>query len=201
MSRITAVLATLLLAACVSRGGTPPAAAEPLDTEAYFRAGTLAGVAELPACAPLPVPRPEWERRDEGPFSLRLPRGYRKKNARGIDSFVGRYDAPGRNLIYDFGLYSSTLDEWRTDSREFYACRDSVGPHLVKFVTARAANGSYRAGATWRELARGELGSLHLTVSTESRSAAHQQEALAIFRSVQFRGLGNEARNEPAEPL
>lgn len=187
MTRIGPASIVLLaagIAACGPRQETVRGGATAADVE---RARTLEGVARLPPCDPLPQPRPEWERVDAGPFSLQLPREYRKQEVHGIDSFVGRYRAPGRELGFDYGVYSGALEEWRGEGREFHACRDSVSPHLVRFVTARSADGGYLAGAAWRQLERGgALGDLHLTIHAQTRTAAQQQEALAVFRSLQF---------------
>ncbi|HEX8393383.1 MAG TPA: hypothetical protein VF665_13650 [Longimicrobium sp.] len=138
-------------------------------------------MAPLPPCGPLPEPDPGWELRDEGPFSFRLPREYRKQEVHGIDSFVGEYAASGRNFLFDYGMYSSSLTEWDA-ARQFHACRDSITGHQVKIVTAHEADGRYVAGVVWRELEPG----LHLTIHARARTAAQQQEALAAMRTVRF---------------
>jgi hypothetical protein len=151
---------------------------------------TLASVAELPPCLDRPEPGPGWTSADAGPFTLRLPARYRKAEVQGIDSFVGEYRAPGRTLHFDYGAYSSTLQEWRSAGAGFRSCRMEIGGHLAKIVTARSEKEGYLAGVTWRELEKGDEGSaLHLTMIATSADAAGQREALAVFRSVRFKKM------------
>ncbi len=56
----------------------------------------------------------------------------------------------------------------------------------MKVVTARSAKGAYFAGATWRELPPTGQPATHLTMDVTSETPAGQQEALAIFRSVEL---------------
>ena len=148
---------------------------------------SLAAVAKLPPCKDASRPRPDWPKHDTGRFTIQLPPAYQQQKVQGIDSFVGSYAAPGREVGFDYGSYSSTLNEWRSDAQEFRACRASINGHLVKLVTARTVQGTYLAGATWRELVPKSQGAVHLTVDMRSETAAGQEEALAIFRSVEFR--------------
>ena len=171
------------LAACKRQ---PEHGADPVEKVMHERG--LASVAELPPCLDRPEPGRGWTSADAGPFSLRLPRGYRKVQVQGIDSFVGEYRAPGRALHFDYGPYSSTLQEWRSAGAGFRSCRMEIGGHLAKIVTARSEKEGYLAGVTWRELEKGgEAGALHLTMMATSADVAGQREALAVFRSVRFK--------------
>lgn len=155
--------------------------------EQYEYKQSLAAVAELRPCADGSRPRPEWTQHNRGPFSFRLPSEYQQEEVQGIDSYVESYRAPGREFGFDYGPYSDPLIWHGSDMREFQACRTSVDGHLVKLVTARMADGTYLAGAAWRELDSKSQGNLHLTMHVRSETTAAQQEALGIFRSVRFR--------------
>jgi hypothetical protein len=175
-----------LLAAC----NRQPERAGDDTVQKAMHESSLASLAGLPPCDDLPEPGPGWTSADAGPFSLRLPAGYRKVPVQGIDSFVGEYRAPRRALHFDYGVYSSTLEEWRSADADFRSCRMEIGGHLAKVVTARAEKGGYLAGATWRELEKGdELGATHLTMAATSADADGQREALAVFGSVRFKTM------------
>jgi hypothetical protein len=183
--RTAVVLACIaLLAACKPERG----ADEMVQKVMHER--SLASVAELPPCLDHPEPGPRWTSADAGPFSLRLPPGYSKAEVQGIDSFVGEYRAPGRTLHFDYGAYSSTLQEWRSAGAGFRSCRMEIDGRLAKIVTAQSEKDGYLAGVTWRELENGdEGGALHLTMIATSADVAGQREALAVFRSVRFKQM------------
>lgn len=167
-----------LLAGCDRR---PETGRESLERWEHER--TLAAVMELRPCKGLPAPAPEWRRHDQRFFVLQAPPGYRYEAQQGIDSFVGRFHGPGRELSFDYGDYSSSLQEWREEA-DFRACRESIGGHQVRIVTARSPRGGYVAGAAWREI--GPDRQTHLTISGTSDSPGGQRELVAIFRSVRL---------------
>jgi hypothetical protein len=134
-------------------------------------------IAALPACAPSPVPDSAWPRIELGPFSLQLPPGYVRREAQGIDSYVGRFAANGRTLGFDFGNHSSSLSSWgHPEWRDYQACRERIGGHLARLVTARR-DSLYLAGAAWREVSGSGRGADHLTISVVSSDSLAQTEA------------------------
>src|SRR5690606_38054133 len=68
---------------------------------------TTAGTAS-PCDLPTP-PTAGWTVQDEGAFTLRLPPGYQRVEAQGIDSQVGIWEAPGKRISYALGFYSNPL--------------------------------------------------------------------------------------------
>jgi hypothetical protein len=162
-------------------------AEQPRDTvqRAEYEASVEA-IAALPVCAPSPGPDAAWPRIELGPFSLQLPPGYVRLQAQGIDSYVGRFSTNGRTLGFDFGMYSSPLSSWgHPEWRDYQACRQRIGGHLARLITARR-DSLYLAGAAWRELSGSGKGADHLTISVVSSDSLGQAEAAQILRSVRF---------------
>lgn len=172
------VLGLALLAGCDRR---PETGRERLERWEYEH--SPAAVMQLRTCERLPEPRPEWPRHDLRLFSLQAPPEFRYEKHQGIDSFVGRFHAPGRVIGFDYGKFSGALVGWHT-AAEFRACSMFIDGHVAKIVTARYPDGRYFAGAAWRELTPD--GQIHLTIDGASESPAGHREMLAIFRSVRL---------------
>ena len=65
-------------------------------------------VAEGP-CGPMAPSTAGWSAHDEGAFTVQLPPAYERVTIQGIDSQVGRWEAPGKRVSYDLGAYSNPL--------------------------------------------------------------------------------------------
>src|SRR5690606_39210219 len=97
---------------------------------------TTAGTAS-PCDLPTP-PTTGWMLQDEGAFTLRLPPGYERVEAQGIDSQVGIWEAPGKRISYDLGFYSNPLTP--NDVNSFpgmVVCQESEGsghPRIILYT-------------------------------------------------------------------
>lgn len=178
MPRLLAVPLAVLCLACQSR---PQPRAPAVDQIEHRR--SLAAVAELPRCGDAAPASASWPRHDHRFFSFQLPPEYDLVERTPLDSYARYYEAPGRRFSLDFGMYSNSLAEPGGEQRDRRACRATVDGRMVRLVTARDADGTYVAGAAWRDLEPG----LHLTLYARSATAAGQQAALAAFRSIDFR--------------
>ena len=152
----------------------------------------------LAACAPgaspadpcaMTVPSTAgWTAYDEGAFTLQLPPGYSRAEAQGIDSQVGRWEAPGKRVSYDFGVYSNRLQ--RDDLNAFpglVVCAEGEGPEEPRIILHEPADGGYAVSAHWagvREQGPGRTASL--TLEGVVQSAEDRGELLEIIRSVRI---------------
>jgi hypothetical protein len=132
-----------------------------------------------------------WQQVDAGPFTLWMPAGYRRSQVQGIDSYVGRWGAGERRFVaFDWGRYSSTLDEARDLLQHGYAeCRTEIGSHPAKLVSGYDTGGTwegegrkYVVAATWRDVQPGA----HLTLTAASDRPEDFATLLATIRSVRF---------------
>jgi hypothetical protein len=140
-------------------------------------------------CAAPGVDTTGWKVADAGPFRFSVPNDYQRRTVQGIDSYIGRWSAPGRSVHFDWGPYSSTLDESATLLRGHVECTMEIGGHRAKVVGGFDAEGDwqergrkYVVAATWREVEPGT----HLTLSVTSAAASDVPALLSIVRSVRF---------------
>jgi hypothetical protein len=131
-----------------------------------------------------------WKVADAGPFRFSVPGGYQRRRMQGIDSYVGQWSAPGgRSIHFDWGMYSSSLDESATILRDRVECTTEIGGHRVKVVSGFDAEGrwetegrKYVVAAAWRDVQP----EIHLTMSAMTASASDVPALLSIIRSVRF---------------
>lgn len=131
-----------------------------------------------------------WQAVDAGPFSLGLPPGFQRREVQGIDSYVGQWDAPGgRAVSFDYGAWSSSLDEMEAALRDYRECTTEIGGHAVRIVSGFDEQGrigeggrKYVVAAAWRSVPPGA----RLTVVASSRNGADLPALAAILHSVRF---------------
>ncbi|HEU4882984.1 MAG TPA: hypothetical protein VFT45_12075 [Longimicrobium sp.] len=131
-----------------------------------------------------------WKVADAGRFRFSVPGEYQHQTVQGVDSYVGWWSAPGgRNVRFDWGMYSSSLDEPATVLRDRVECTTEIGGHRVKLVGGFDAEGRWEAdgrkyvvAAAWRDVHPG----VHLTLSATAADAADVPVLLSIIRSVRF---------------
>jgi len=131
-----------------------------------------------------------WTVVDAGPFRFAVPNDYQRRKVQGIDSHVGWWSAPGRSVHFDWGMYSSTLDESATLLRDRAECTTEIGGHPAKVVGGFDAEGrweeqgrKYVVAATWRDVQPGT----HLTLSVTSADPSDVPVLVRIIQSVRFK--------------
>jgi hypothetical protein len=150
---------------------------------------------EAPSIFVNPCAAPEadtsgWTAADAGPFGFSTPPGYARREVQGIDSYVGEWRGPGRRFVhFDWGHWSSTLDEAKTMLQGYQECTAEIGGHRAKVVSGYDATGrwheegrKYVVAATWRDVQPGA----HLTLSATSPDPADLPALMSIVRSVRF---------------
>lgn len=165
--------AALALAACgiATRGGA-----------------VLGGVPE--PCGAAGADTAGWRRVDAGPFSFAAPREYRRQRVRGIDSYLGRWSASRRREVsFDWGMYSSPLDETATQLQDSRECTAEIGGRRARVVSGYDSAGTwhgpgrtYVVAAAWRDVRPG----MHLTLSATAPDSADVPALLSIVRSIRF---------------
>jgi hypothetical protein len=131
-----------------------------------------------------------WKVADAGPFRFSVPGEYQPRTVQGVDSHVGWWSASGgRNVRFDWGMYSSRLDEAATILRDRVECTMEIGGHRVKVVGGFDAEGrwevdgrKYVVAAAWRDVQPG----IHLTLSATAPGASDVPVLLSFIRSVRF---------------
>lgn len=159
-----------------------------LALAACAHAGALP--AALDPCAGPGAATAGWTRADAGPFRVAVPPGYQRREVRGIDSYVGHWDGPGgSSLHFDYGAYSSSLNELASGLRDYRECATDIGGHPAKVVSGYDAEGKYGEGgrkymvaAAWRSVPPGA----HLTLIASSPRGADLPALVSILRSVRF---------------
>jgi|GEM_PF-5464736 len=130
-----------------------------------------------------------WQVADAGPFRFSVPPGYQRRTVQGIDSYVGQWGAPGRKVGFDWGMWSSPLDEASTLLQGYVECTVEIGGHPARVVAGLDAEGrwgeqgrKYVVAAAWRDVQPGA----HLMLSASSVDASELPVLLSIVRSVRF---------------
>jgi hypothetical protein len=144
----------------------------------------------LDPCAAPGVDTSGWTVADAGPFRFSVPNRYQRQSVQGIDSYVGQWIATDkRGVHFDWGMYSSSLNESATILRDRVECTTEIGGHRVKVVAGFDAQGRWATGerkyvvaAAWRDVQPGT----HLTISVTAPGASDVPVLLSIIRSVRF---------------
>ena len=139
---------------------------------------------ECPAEAP---DTSDWIKQDEGGFTVKLPPGFEREEASGLDSQVGLWRS-GESLVnYDFGYYSNKLvrDEYNPFP-ETVVCNEG-GPGSPRVIVYQTEGGQARLVAHWAGVDRDGFGEISLTLGGSHPSAAHFAQYLGIVESVRFR--------------
>ena len=146
-------------------------------------------VPALDACTGAGADTTGWQVADAGPFRFSVPPGYQRRTVQGIDSYVGEWGTAGRKVGFDWGMYSSPLDEASTLLRGYVECTLEIGGHPARVVGGMDAEGRWRergrkyvVAAAWRNVPPGA----HLTLSATSPDPADIPVLLSIVRSVRF---------------
>ena len=162
-----------------------------LGTSCQARSGrfpapwTALPLAQLAPCTPPSQSTAGWPLVvDNYGFEFRLPPRYAEVNTQGIDSHVRHFATSDsrRTIHLDYGLFSSTLDEYR-DYKEVTECRGEIGGLAARVVTARGEGNDYVAAVTWRDLPPGA----HLTVAGVAPDRPGQLEIAAALWTMRFR--------------
>jgi hypothetical protein len=136
-------------------------------------------------------PDSPWQNIDAGEFAFTLPCDMVQKPVQGIDSKVARYDSASLSLTYDYGRYSSDLGELKSqpELREESA---TIGGKPARIVTVRSAEAANERPFT-AAVAFASVGpairadKIRLTMVAHGTTAADQETAKRIFRSIQFK--------------
>ncbi len=136
-------------------------------------------------------PDSPWQNIDAGEFAFTLPCDMAQKPVHGIDSKVGSYESPSLSLMYDYGRYSSDLGELKGQP-ELREESSTIGGKAARIVTVRSADANKERPFT-AAVAFASVGPavradrIRLTVVAHGKTAADQETAKRIFRSIQFK--------------
>jgi hypothetical protein len=136
-----------------------------------------------------------WTVVDAGPFKFSIPPGYQQRPLDGIDSYVGRWEAPGGgSLHFDWGMYSGSLGNYPDHLRDAAECTMEIGGHPAQVVRGldtaawRGGRPVYVAAAAWPNVRT----HTHLSLIASSPAASDAPVLVSIVRSVSFK---------PGEPV
>lgn len=85
--------------------------------------------------APSVSSRSSWHKVEAGAFSLFAPLGWEFHQLQGVDSYVGEFVGDGVALTFDFGQYSSPLNEAKEPA--YVVAHESIGGVPAKIVSPR----------------------------------------------------------------
>lgn len=116
-------------------------------------------------------------------YGFRAPPEMMEVESQGTDSCVDGWSTPGCTYSGDYGAFSSNLTEY-VGQPQYEAVQESVDGRAAKFVTAMA-DGFLVAAVHIAEIDPATP-SLGLTVAANCRDAEGQQDALAVFKTIDF---------------
>src|SRR4051812_44425660 len=100
---------------------------------------------------------------DEGPFSVTVPMGDTALYLPGVDSQGGGWGRNGVRLVYDYGLFSNSLDSL-PGLTELHRCVGGVGNRPAVLVTGRDSASHFVVAAHWPNLHHSSMGRISLTM-------------------------------------
>jgi len=120
-----------------------------------------------------------WSNVDAVAFSIFAPSGWQFRQLQGIDSYVGEFTGDGIVLKFDFGRYSSPLEEEREPT--YVVVHKSVGGLRAKIVSPKmpghGVTGIYFPKA---------FGSNKLSLFGQDLTSTQQELVLKIFGTIRF---------------
>jgi hypothetical protein len=137
---------------------------------------------------------------DLGSFRITLPRGWHYYPQQGIDSFVGRLASEdGAQMYFDYGWYSGGLEfeditagstpVRYADDPNYVVLHEEIdgfGATIVHPVTGKPGRTAVHVADVEERRAITPNMATSLLISGDNFTAAQQQQALAIFRSIDF---------------
>ena len=120
-----------------------------------------------------------WVRLNAGAFSLYAPQGWKFQKEQGIDSYVGKFTGDGVLLDFDYGAYSSPLDEATTS--KYYITYEQIAGRKAKVVAPRSPGRGLTAAYFEKATGRDKL-------CIWAQDVTKQQQALVlkILRTIRF---------------
>ena len=135
-----------------------------------------------------------WRIVEHDAFLFLVPPDFQRMPVQPVDSDVAQWGTgPRRSAIYDFGPFSSDLQE-ATRLAGYSSCATQIGDRAAFLVAGWDSAGTWFGGgpklvvaATWRDLRPGTTSSVHLTLSATSDRRNEYGVLVAIVRSVRFK--------------
>ena len=125
------------------------------------------------------TPNNGWLKVEAGAFSVYAPPGWAFHQKQGIDSYVGEFTGSGVILKFDYGLYSSPLDE--AVEPKYMVAHETIGGYGAKVVCPRVP-GHGVTGVYFPKIPS----SNKLCLWGQNLSDTQQELVLKIFRTVRF---------------
>ena len=133
-----------------------------------------------------------WTLIEDRGFSFRLPPGFVEQDIQPIDSHVREWsDGAGGFLSFDYGWYSSTLEEFATNA-EHSRCDVTIGGRAGIAAMARGfaedprSEDGWVVGVSWRNVSGDATQPNHLTMHGVAPDLERAALVMAAIRSVQF---------------
>ena len=123
----------------------------------------------------------DWHKVDAGPFSILAPSGWEFRRLTGVDSYVGEFVGDGVALTFDFGRYSSSLNQAKKP--DYVIAKESIGGHGAKVVSPRTP-GHGITGVYFHKVTGGDA----LCLWGKDLSPAQQVLVLKMFKTIRFGG-------------
>jgi len=120
-----------------------------------------------------------WIKLEVGAFSIYAPPGWEFHKKQGIDSYVGEFAGGGTVLNFDYGRYSSPLDN--ATKPEYVVAQENIGGRRAKVVHPRTP-GHGVTGIYFKKTAD----SNKLCLWGQDLDDAQQELALRIFHTIRF---------------
>ena len=120
-----------------------------------------------------------WIKLDAGAFSLLGRKGWEFQREQGIDSYVGRFSSGDMKLEFDYGLYSSPLDDAKDP--KYSIAHEIVDGREARIVCPRTP-GHGVTGIYFRKTE----GKNKLCLWGQDLNKSNQELAMRMFRTIRF---------------
>lgn len=150
----------------------------------------------LPAPAPISCEDLGWvkfEARDRSGdrlyFDFCGPKALRNQVVQGIDSYVGAFISDTLSIEYDLGLWSDPLTTY-SDSAQFSVNATTIDGRVARMVSyvadTKTRSGHQHIASVYFPLVYEIHPEIKLTLHVEAATAADQEIAFAIFKTLRF---------------
>jgi len=136
-------------------------------------------------CSYRDKPPTDWQKIDAGAFSLYAPQGWKFHKKQGIDSYVGEIAGDGVILSFDFGQFSNSLSDAQEPS--YAVAHEFIHGSEAKIVSPRTPGQGITA-IYFPSIPSFLKADNKLCLVGNDLTAAQQEVALRIFRTIRFKG-------------
>jgi hypothetical protein len=129
----------------------------------------------------------QWQRFDTGPFSFSAPPDMERKQAVGIDSYVGYFESPNIILGFDYGQWPNDLSDWPKETKVEFVTIDGKRAKIGRCQTGFGFRFDYASAVYFANVGSSSHGKMKLNMFTSCKSSNDYAIARKVFESIRFK--------------